>query len=359
MRIKLLCALASLAISFPVFGQATVDIQGGTQFPTTSGAPTVCHDVIGIGVSEQWCAFASMTSAQYNPLIVNLDSGIIFNRGGIGTGTFFLGPHSASSIGMRMTTTGTTFGGTMAFSGSVAFNGGATASGSTAFNLSGSTATFSTPTGAATFGGPTNSFTNGVITVVSGLTGNTNSPALKVGSSDAASRWIELVDNATASTLNPIVVAGDQVIASNDGSGTGTLVIAPNSGTASGIRISAFGTVAVTGTTTHSGSITIGGGTAILTSYELAQTVVAATMTGSTLSVGGNNCNDSVALTLTGVTGGDVCTVGPPPAGTGTALTATCYASASNTVKLHVCNSSTSANSITASGVFRLRTFGQ
>ncbi len=54
-----------------------------------------------------------------------------------------------------------TFTGTKTF-GAVVFGAGATASGSTAFDLSGSSAIFKTPTGAATFGGSSNTFTNAI-----------------------------------------------------------------------------------------------------------------------------------------------------------------------------------------------------
>ena len=163
MRSKLF-ALALVLVAGAALATAYVaDIQGGTQFKQSSigTTPALCGTFLGT-TSYQVCLAAAVSSAAWNPIVVANDSVLVFNAGAISTGALDIVPHSSSSVGLRMTNSGSTFSGALTSNGSVLFAGGATASGSTAFNLSGSSAAFSTPTGANTFGGSSNVFSHDI-----------------------------------------------------------------------------------------------------------------------------------------------------------------------------------------------------
>ena len=113
-RILLLCLISFGAL-------AATDIAGGLQpmqpaYPSL--VPAVCATAQTTGSSGQLCLFGSLTSAGYNPLVQANDVAMIFNGGSSGTGSLFIGPHSASSYGLRMTAAGASaFGGTLTSSG--------------------------------------------------------------------------------------------------------------------------------------------------------------------------------------------------------------------------------------------------
>ena len=98
-------------------------------------------------------------------------------------------------------------------------------------------------------------------------------------------------------------------------------------------------------------ALTIGGsGTAIADSY-------AATLTTAFNGVAANDCKDSAAITVTGAATGDTCTVGADATNAAKDLTFTCYVSAANAAKIHICNPTGSTVTGVASGTYNVRVF--
>jgi hypothetical protein len=121
-RKRSLAVLAVLSIALAAGATVYVaDIQGGEHHfkqQAVGTTPALCADQLGT-TSYQMCIFAALSAAGYNPLVSANDSAIIFNGGSSGTGALFIGPHSSSSVGLRMTNTGTTFSGSTQFTNSV------------------------------------------------------------------------------------------------------------------------------------------------------------------------------------------------------------------------------------------------
>lgn len=63
----------------------------------------------------------SSGAGHYNPLVTAGDVGVTFSGGSIDTGAMVLGPHSSTSVGMRMATTGTAFSANVNFDSGVLF----------------------------------------------------------------------------------------------------------------------------------------------------------------------------------------------------------------------------------------------
>lgn len=89
-------------------------------------------------------------------------------------------------------------------------------------------------------------------------------------------------------------------------------------------------------------------GTSISDSY-------AATLTTNFQGVTANDCKDSAAITVTGAAANDTCEVGPNATAAALDLIFTCYVSAANAVKIHVCNQTGSDIVGMASGAYAVR----
>ena len=77
-----------------------------------------------------------------------------------------------------------------------------------------------------------------------------------------------------------------------------------------------------------------------------------ATLTTNFQGVTASLCKDSGAVTVTGASAGDKCSVTPNATAGALNLGFTCYVSASNAVKIHVCNPTVSAITGMASGAY-------
>ena len=99
------------------------------------------------------------------------------------------------------------------------------------------------------------------------------------------------------------------------------------------------------------GGVTFGtSGTEMTDSY-------AATLTTNFVGIAANDCKDSAAITVTGAAANDVCAVGPNATAGALDIVFTCYVSASNAVKIHLCNQTGSDITTMASGAYAVRVF--
>ncbi len=314
MRSKLFAlALALVLVAGAALATAYVaDIQGGTQFKQSSigTTPALCGTFLGT-TSYQVCLAAAVSSAAWNPIVVANDSVLVFNAGAISTGALDIVPHSSSSVGLRMTNSGSTFSGALTSNGSVLFAGGATASGSTAIDFSGSSAAFKTSTGAFSSAPPSFSVSLSAApssgTIVSPINFGTpslgSSPTLgqdfPFGSfSVTNSNSVHMTARAhinvggSATWSNAAYCWSLDVDATEAAAGnlcfynafTGINVYAPTH------ILDVGGTFAASGAATFGSSVQIGGGTTIATSYH-----GACSLNGASPSV----CTATVASTST------------------------------------------------------------
>jgi hypothetical protein len=342
---------AILCVSLSV---SAADIAGGTQLKQSAAGstPALCGVYLGSS-TYQACLFAALGSLNYNPIVQANDSGIIFNSGGIGTGAFVLAPHSSSSIGLRMTNSGTTLSGAFTLPSTTGLYLGSTSGGQLWWDGSGLNLS---------------SIGSGAYMIVSGGPGGTST--VFVRPTQGSTTGQTLFTNTLTTFNTPLTINGNQITLSNGS--TGTLSMGPSSNgliqwDGSETVFSSTATMYLEGSSTGSsivfqpqrgatvGSFTTNGlvigasGTAIGTCYM-------ASASETPGAIPGNNCSDSAAITVTGVVAGDACVVGVPSTGAGTAISATCYVSAANAVKIRWCDSSASANTGT-SGTYTVRTF--
>lgn len=228
--LKRLLALAAL-FSLPAFAQSA-DIQGGMQVKQPaypSSTPGICALSIGSSASGQACLFGALGSTNYNPLVQANDSGLIFNAGSSASGNFFLGPHSGSSVGLRMTYLG-----------------------------------------ALTLTGANFQANNGLV-VKSGYSGNSANQTALIGSSDSTSQAFIFYNNLTSGTANGLVQNGDQAIISGTSAAGLAFVLGPKASGSAGLRFDSSGNITTGGATgfdlsgstgafkTSTGTVTIGG----------------------------------------------------------------------------------------------------
>ena len=194
-----------LALSLLLAGGAlaqTSDIQGGTQFKQPaypSAVPAVCAVSTGVGSSGQGCLFGALPASTYNPLVQANDSALIFNAGASSTGSLVIAPHSAGNIGMRMTTSGTSF-------------------------MAG-------------------------VSVNSGINGVTTASSLNIYSNDASAQGFNFYNHLHAADFNPLVQLGDMAILGYAGASGKAFVIGVPSATANGLRFDSSGNITTGGAT--------------------------------------------------------------------------------------------------------------
>lgn len=80
-----------------------------------------------------------------------------------------------------------------------------------------------------------------------------------------------------------------------------------------------------------------------------------ATLTTNFQGIAASDCKDSAAITVTGAAANEACLVAPNATAGALDITFTCYVSAANAVKIHLCNETTSAITGMASGAYKVR----
>lgn len=103
------------------------------------------------------------------------------------------------------------------------------------------------------------------------------------------------------------------------------------------------------------GGISIGAAGVGVTSSNVIKESLGASTTYDAASIT-STCDESSAITVTGAAAGDPCMVGVPAAAGALNVSWTCYVSATNAVKIKVCNPTAGAIDA-ASGTFYVRTF--
>lgn len=81
----------------------------------------------------------------------------------------------------------------------------------------------------------------------------------------------------------------------------------------------------------------------------------AATLTTNFSGIAANDCKDSDAITVTGAAANDTCQVGPNATAGALDIVFSCYVSAANAVKIHLCNQTGSDITGMASGAYTVR----
>lgn len=81
----------------------------------------------------------------------------------------------------------------------------------------------------------------------------------------------------------------------------------------------------------------------------------AATLTTNFQGIAASDCKDSGAITVTGAAAGDPCSLGVNATAGALDITFTCYVSAADAVKIHVCNETASDITGMASGAYKVR----